>query len=153
MLISGFHTSLSKEGQLRTSQKTESTIQNCFHLATESGAHKKVDKIVSSGVRDSLSHSTVERVIEKGKELRGRGRYKGKATAKPENEIVAQLKSMLEIGASRINPLLSMEGALLLVHDVLLLNSLAPSSLFIIKVWRYLSIRQPKFFTLSCLAS
>lgn len=70
--------------------------------------------IASNGVRDSMTHAAVDIAIEKGKELRERGRFrkKGKKREMKEKDVVAELEDWLSSSAPDINPLLDMPGML-----------------------------------------
>lgn len=99
-----------QEGKLRKAAETKAGIRSTFELATKTGADDKLDKLISSGIRDSLTMPTIEKVVEKGKELRGRGRFKGKQKALPEEEVLRKLQALLDPGSRNINPLLDLSG-------------------------------------------
>lgn len=90
-------------------------IKKQFENAVLSGATDKVKGSVSStGVRDSLSHSIINTVIELGKQLRKRGLTQT-TRAMQESEIKATLESKLANLLNgkdlneMINPLLGMK--------------------------------------------
>lgn len=89
-------------------------VQATLELSTASGAESRIkDAMASHGIRDSLSHEGVLATVEKGKEMRGRGRSKGKGRQLGEPEVIKWLEDYRANQAPEINPLLAMPGALL----------------------------------------
>ncbi|KAI5995504.1 hypothetical protein EDD15DRAFT_2365685 [Pisolithus albus] len=105
---------LFKPGTFRTPEETLKEIKNQFKIAVSSGATTKIQRSVSStGVRDSLSLSILNTVVDMGKQLRKRGLGN---RAMQESDIEATLeKELSELLGGKglddmINPLIGMEG-------------------------------------------
>ena len=109
MLIVAF-----QSGELRTPEGTTTEICRQISLVLGSGATEKLKSVTAStGVRDSITTSIVETLVDMGKKLRKRG--SGKVPI-PEADIRARLEQELNdyLGGTdmkdMINPLLGMKG-------------------------------------------
>jgi len=103
-----------QSGELRTPEGTTTEICQQISLVLGSGATEKLKSATAStGVRDSITTSIVETLVDMGKKLRKRG--SGKVPI-PEADIRARLEQELNdyLGGTdvkdMINPLLGMKG-------------------------------------------